>query len=224
MTRRCRSRGCRGSRRVAGFTLIELLVAVSILALTAMASWRGIDMVLRTHTKIVTNEQAIESIDRAFSQIDTDMANSPEFRRSAVTGEPRLPNRFVFVRTHRADPGHVNRSQVVLYTFENATLWRIGSPLLSYDQEVQSMLTRLKSYSPMPGEKSSFSEVSLIQDIEDFNVSFFCKQQWGPESSCLKPPTEQGVVINDDEKRQALRIALRLAGNIVYEKTAIIGF
>ena len=35
---------------IGGFTLIELLVAISIMALLAILSWRGLDGMSRAHT------------------------------------------------------------------------------------------------------------------------------------------------------------------------------
>ena len=51
-------RSCVSSRASSGFTLIELLVAISIMALMAVLSWRGLDGM--TRTQALTSQRADE--------------------------------------------------------------------------------------------------------------------------------------------------------------------
>jgi general secretion pathway protein J len=73
--RRNRRRGParRGAR---GFTLIELLIAAALLAVLAVLSWRGLDAVLASRTRIVAASDELRAMTLAFAQIDEDLRRS----------------------------------------------------------------------------------------------------------------------------------------------------
>ncbi|HYP72303.1 MAG TPA: prepilin-type N-terminal cleavage/methylation domain-containing protein, partial [Variovorax sp.] len=54
MAQACHTRG-----RARGFTLIELLVAISILALLAVVSWRGLDGMARAQAQLRDRADAV---------------------------------------------------------------------------------------------------------------------------------------------------------------------
>ncbi len=62
-------------RALRGFTLIELLVAISIMALMAMLSWRGLDSMARTQTQTSQRSDAILTLQAGLIQwkLDLDM-------------------------------------------------------------------------------------------------------------------------------------------------------
>ena len=49
-------------RVAGGFTLIELLVAVALLAVLAILSWRGLDTVLQSRERLVTESNELRSL------------------------------------------------------------------------------------------------------------------------------------------------------------------
>ena len=55
-----------------GFTLLELVVAVSILALIAVFSWRGLDAVLRTRDSLNVAQARLDALQRSFNRIQRD--------------------------------------------------------------------------------------------------------------------------------------------------------
>jgi type II secretion system protein J len=55
-----------------GFTLVELLVALSLLALTGLISWKGLDHVARQRSRAELETQATEQVMRTLAQLDRD--------------------------------------------------------------------------------------------------------------------------------------------------------
>lgn len=60
-------------RRAAGFTLIELLVAVALLAILAVLSWRGLDAVVQSRERLVTESDELRSLTLALAQLEEDL-------------------------------------------------------------------------------------------------------------------------------------------------------
>ncbi len=60
-------------RNEAGFTLIELLVAISIMALMAVLSWRGLDGMTRAQTQLQTRADALLTLQSGLNQWGTDL-------------------------------------------------------------------------------------------------------------------------------------------------------
>ena len=56
-----------------GFTLIELLVAVALLAVLAILSWRGLDTVLQSRERLVTESNELRSLTLALAQLEEDL-------------------------------------------------------------------------------------------------------------------------------------------------------
>jgi general secretion pathway protein J len=224
MTHHCRTEAANWNRNVNGFTLIELLVAVTIFALTAMASWRGIDMVLRTNSRIEAQEQSIESIEKTFAQLDVDMSNLPEFSYSATNQEMGAQaDRFVFVRSQNSASEPYSRYQVVAYIVQSSTFYRITSPAINQYRDVQNMTSGLQNYVPASNDKSNYYEVALVQDIDHFTVNYFCNQSWVKESNCFQIDEENGTNPNKkNQKPKAIRLVLHTLNTGNYEKTSII--
>ena len=61
------------ARLVGGFTLIELLVAVALLAVLAILSWRGLDTVLQSRERLVTESNELRSLTLALAQLEEDL-------------------------------------------------------------------------------------------------------------------------------------------------------
>ena len=60
-------------RVAGGFTLIELLVAVALLAVLAILSWRGLDTVLQSRERLVTESNELRSLTLALAQLEEDL-------------------------------------------------------------------------------------------------------------------------------------------------------
>jgi general secretion pathway protein J len=117
-----------------GFTLIEVLVAISVMALMALMSWRGLDGMLRTQSSLQSRSDEIRTLQAGLAQWQTDLDQLAELpgisswnwdgkvlrltRRSAVAppssvgvgfgvgvGAMGAPSVRVVAWTWRIDPG-----------------------------------------------------------------------------------------------------------------------
>jgi len=103
-----------------GFTLLEVLVAMSLMAVLALLSWRGLDAVLGARERLVSASDDLGSLSLAFAQLEEDLRRSWSVRLlglplpaigfvPAVSGEgaPRL--RIVREASAAVAPGAVQR-------------------------------------------------------------------------------------------------------------------
>jgi len=63
-----------------GFTLIELLVAITILALIAVFSWRGLDQVVRTREALAQSQAVLDATQRLFVRLARDINRARDVR------------------------------------------------------------------------------------------------------------------------------------------------
>src|ERR1700733_3139512 len=64
--------GAAGARDARGFTLIEMLVAITILAVIAILSWRGLDQIMRGRTTITNAMEDERVVAQLFDQMRID--------------------------------------------------------------------------------------------------------------------------------------------------------
>lgn len=64
----------RGRRaRARGFTLLELLIAMSLMAVLAVLSWRGLDSVLTTRDRLARASDELRALSVTFTQMEDDL-------------------------------------------------------------------------------------------------------------------------------------------------------
>lgn len=98
-----------------GFTLVELLVAISILAIIAVFSWRGLDGIIRSRAALTDEMATTRGLQLAFAQMQSDISNLANAvylnRRPYIQAED---NRLTLVRMTLTE-NEPTRLQVVSY-------------------------------------------------------------------------------------------------------------
>ncbi|KAG0162705.1 hypothetical protein DFQ30_001426, partial [Apophysomyces sp. BC1015] len=146
-----------------GFTLIELLVAVTILAVLAVLSWRGLDSIARSREAISRSMEDERVLAQLFDQMRSDVrqaATDDQAGTAAVaigSGELRIV-RLLFAQD--AAP----RLQVVHYRLDNGRIVRLASPPIATQGQLRSALR---------GSQDGWSEVSLIGGVGAMHLRLF---------------------------------------------------
>ncbi|WP_419689172.1 PulJ/GspJ family protein [Burkholderia theae] len=135
----------RGAARARGFTLIEMLVAITLLAVIALLSWRGLDATIRGRDDIASNLAQTRLLGRYFSQLQFDLTNL--VTADEVFGPPlRIrPNELVMVR-HLGVGGGPTQMQVVRYQLKGRELVRSASQPLASLAEVDDALHHMDAF------------------------------------------------------------------------------
>jgi general secretion pathway protein J len=122
-----------------GFTLIELLVAITLLAIIAMLSWRGLDSLIRGRDSVLVADAQLRALSRTLSQFERDCA---------ALADPFTTRRpTVVLRQHNLtlvrdwlEPGQPTRWQVVRYSLREGNLVRQTSAPLADSAQLTAAL------------------------------------------------------------------------------------
>ncbi|WP_323119276.1 PulJ/GspJ family protein [Burkholderia alba] len=151
-----RTRAAGNPRGVRGFTLIELMIAITILAVVAILSWRGLDQIMRGRDKV---SSAMED-ERVFAQMFDQMRI--DVRRAATddeAGEPavRVAGDTLQIVRDLDAPDAAPRLQVVRYRISNGRVVRFASPPIGNVNELRSALRG--------GDTEGWSSVPLMRGV-----------------------------------------------------------
>ncbi|AOJ00454.1 general secretion pathway protein GspJ [Burkholderia mayonis] len=151
-------------RDVRGFTLIEMMIAITILAVIAILSWRGLDQIIRGREKV---SAAMED-ERVFSQMFDQMRI--DARRAATDDEAGQPavrvagDTLQIVRELDA-PGAAPRLQVVRYRISNGRVVRYASPPIG---DVNALRDAVRG-----GDTEGWSSVPLMRGVGMINARLY---------------------------------------------------
>lgn len=119
-------------RRSAGFTILELLVAISLLAVLAVLSWRGLEGVLTTREVIVSRSDALRELTTVMAQLDDDLRRSWPLRLLDLqsigfdVGDDRSPPTLRLLR--EATEGGASQILRVIWRLRDGVLERGFAP------------------------------------------------------------------------------------------------
>ncbi|MGI4861158.1 MAG: PulJ/GspJ family protein [Janthinobacterium lividum] len=186
------------ARTAQGFTLIELMIAITILAVVAILSWRGLDQIIRGReaiANVMSNERVLaQTFDQLGSDARAASTDDDAGGAAIVVGDGMLQ----IVRRLYA-PGRAPRLQVVRYVLDARQLFRLASPPVASVAELREALQASGQ-----GNTSGWSRVALIH-----GVSAMRSRAW---------LDNQGFTGNMAEVGEASRLALlRLANPLSHE-------
>jgi len=130
------------ARRGSGFTLLELLVAITILAVVAVLSWRGLSSLTATRERLQPQNEIVRAVLAGFGQMERDFAQAPgNVRLFALPGQAvrvlAIDGRTSLAILRLADSPDGSRAtatQTVIYRVVNGTLERQSTPAQRYYQ------------------------------------------------------------------------------------------
>ena len=180
--------------RATGFTLIELLVALSVMAVLAMLSWRGIDGMARIQAQTQARADDVLSLQAALGQWTADLDALQQIpRQSAIDWDGR-----VLRLTRRPATVGVDGALVVAWTrrvIDGAGQWlRWESPPLRSRGALEQAWARAGVWAQNPGDEERKREVR-IAPIDEWQIFYFRADAWtNPLSSEGVPALPPGVV------------------------------
>ncbi|RYX91699.1 MAG: prepilin-type N-terminal cleavage/methylation domain-containing protein [Comamonadaceae bacterium] len=163
--------------RIGGFTLIELIVAISILALLAILSWRGLDGMSRAQSQTQSRADEVLTLQAGLSQWGADLDAVVQVPQvSAVDWDGRALR-----MTRRSTVSPYDGLLVVAWTrrnMEGGGKWlRWQSPPLRSRGELQEAWARAAQWAQNPGEEERRREV-VITGLDEWQIFYFRSDAW----------------------------------------------
>jgi len=174
----------RRQRHARGFTLIELMIAITLLAVVAVLSWRGLDQIVRGRqvvTAVMANERVIA---QAFDQIGSDVraaAQDDDAGGNAVV----IGNGILEIVRYLDMPDQPPRYQLIQYVVQDRQLFRWASPPLATIGALQA--ARGGQHADGGG---GWSRVALIHGIDAMQSSAWVDPSgWTANQAALRTAT-----------------------------------
>ena len=185
--------------RPRGFTLIELLIAISIMALMALLSWRGLDGMARAQGALAQRADEVLTLQAGLNQWATDLdaviqlPQTPtlEWDGRALRMMRRMPASPVSLAANSASDFPAEGIQVVAWARRDAAgmgQWlRWQSPPLKTRGDVQSAWLVAAQWAQNPGDEEKKREVR-IGALTQWQIFFYRGGAWtNPLSSAGTP-------------------------------------
>lgn len=195
--------------RMRGFTLIELLVAISLMALMAALSWRGLDGMTRAQTQMRQHSDAVLALQAALAQWGADL--------DALATQPNTPSldwdgrALRILRRGTATPGAGLR--VVAWsrrTIDGTGQWlRWQSPPLTTRDELQLAWQKAAAWAQNPSAQERQREVR-IAPLDQWQIFYYRSDAWSNPLSSAGSASE-GKVATDLSIPDGVRLVLTLS-------------
>ena len=178
-----------------GFTLIELLIAITLMAVLAGLSWRGLDSLMRSRdiTQAQVNKTAVLQTVLAQWQADLNAIQAvPNIADAGVLWDGRtlrITRRATAWRADGADAG----LWVVAWTLRNNQWLRWQSPPLQTRAALQQAWANAERWGQNPSSDDAAFETKLIS-LEAWQLTYFRGNAWTNPLSSAGSNTSQGTL------------------------------
>ncbi len=189
-------RGC-GRRQVGGFTLIELLVAISLMALMALLSWRGLDGISRSQLSLQQRSDDVLALQATLAQWGADL--------NAIEQQPDQPgldwDGRVLRILRRSSGAPSDGLQVVAWarrSMDGQGYWlRWQSPLLRTRDALDLAWQKAALWAQTPSDDDRRREVRTVA-LDQWQIYYYRGNAWSnPLSSAggavSTPPASTNV-------------------------------
>jgi general secretion pathway protein J len=163
--------------RARGFTLVELLVALSMMALLALMSWRGLDGMVRTRIQTETRADEVLALQVGLSQWAADL--------DAIVQTPQLNaldwNGSVLRLTRRSSAAATDGVLVVAWTRRvvgGQGQWlRWQSPALTGRGALADAWQQASVWAQNAGDEQKRLEVAVVP-LDEWQIFYFRSDAW----------------------------------------------
>ncbi|WP_308494615.1 type II secretion system protein GspJ [Duganella rivi] len=185
----------------AGFTLVELLMAITILAMVAVLSWRGLDGILRARARLTTQTEQARNLQLAFAQMQRDCDHLAP--TSLLQGQSNLQtddDRVTLVRISSAENA-ATQLLVVSYRVQDGSLVRRESAATRSLPQLQALWQAALS------DQGALAIVTLQTDVRQMTTRYWIDQRWQPTAnSSASNNTPLGLAVELTLQDQPSRI------------------
>lgn len=220
--------------QAAGFTLIELMVAVSVMALLAMLSWRGLDGMTRVQSQTQAKTDGVLALQAGLAQWQTDLDALTQLPQ--INGAGNIGNALDYdgqvlrlIRRYAEDTAPaINGStrpqadesiRVVAWSqreMEGKSQWlRWQSPALRTRAELQAAWVEAAQWAQNPSEAEKKREVTVAA-IDKWQIYYYRNNAWSNAQSSADAVAGSTQAILPDGVRLVLTLSSgqALVGNI----------
>jgi len=175
-----------------GFTLIELLVAISLMALMALLSWRGLDGISRSQTQLGQRSDDVQALQVTLAQWGADL--------DAMAEQPGMTSLDWDGRTlrilRRSSAGTGDGLRVVAWarrSVDGISQWlRWQSPELRSRGALEQAWQKAQVWGQTPSDEDRSREVRTVA-INGWQVFYYRGNAWSnPLSSADVAPAQTG--------------------------------
>jgi general secretion pathway protein J len=165
--------------RQRGFTLIELLIALSLMAVLALLSWRGVDTLMRTRESTQAQIQRIAAVQTTLDQWRADLdavQGIPGLQDSGLlwNGQVlRLVRRSAWAASDGSDSGFV----VVGWTAREGHWWRWQSAPLTRRADLLRAWQQAERWAQNPSNDDLALQIRLLP-LESWQLTYFRGNAW----------------------------------------------
>lgn len=195
-----------------GFTLIEVLVAISVMALLATMSWRGLDSMARSQEMGQTRADELLVMQAAFAQWRADLESLEELPATSPLDWNGRSLRLV----RRFDQPGRSGLRVVAWTLRDGQWRRWQSAPVRTRTEWETAWSEAAIWIANPGDAQKRHEVAVLP-IDEWQIFYFRGDAWtNPLSSdgvggAAPPPTGVGSPTTAASLPDGLRLVLKLS-------------
>lgn len=195
--------------RARGFTLIELLVAISLMALMAALSWRGLDGMTRAQTQMHQRADDVLALQAGLAQWGADLdALATQPNTASLDWDGRA---LRILRRSSGAPGDGLR--VVAWASRNidgAGQWlRWQSPPLTTRAELQLAWQKAAQWGQNPSDEDRKLEVRIAA-LDQWQIFYYRSDAWSNPMSSAGAAAEVPVEGADAATPDGVRLVLTL--------------
>jgi len=195
-----------------GFTLIELMVAITILAMIAVLSWRGLDGMLRAQQMTQARADQVLSVQAGLGQWRADL--------DALIQQPGIApldwDGRVLRMTRRSLAAPADGMLVVGWAqrqVDGQNQWvRWQSPPLRTRGDLQTALVRVTTWARNPSDDEKAREIAVLP-VTEWQVFYFRGNAWTSALSSEGSTVAGNVTATDIAPPEGVRILLTLPAN-----------